>query len=395
MRRRGFLWAVIVASATLGSGQAEAGLLALDASGAFGPASTLGGIAFGADTPYSFRAVFDPAEDRNPTPGDGAGYFRHAVHDHDRGVRDLRGHPQRRPERRAARPDLPPGHQRRGVGHLPRRPLLPRCLLRGRPSVHPHAPTPTTFQGYLTTLAGFPYVVPLAGGEGELVVNDIGDTPRTASLVAPRPRALVAGPRRAGRAGPRRRTEAALQGLKLIELQKVHDDRQAREIPVPRMSNGRPRWPPAPGIVRFTRIYADCGFRRRRTTARPAIPSPERVAEAGSGTASARMLTLSTPFYKESRPPGRPGPCGLAHRPQGEDKLPVNPGTCPKVLRDGRRRFYNVLEVLARESGVRAEAPKEAGRPPRPVLRPGVHADNGFGLGNSMLHPPTRGLARC
>ena len=61
MRRREYLWAVIVASAALGSGRAEAGLLALEATGAFGPTSTLGGTAFGADTPYSFRAVFDPA----------------------------------------------------------------------------------------------------------------------------------------------------------------------------------------------------------------------------------------------------------------------------------------------------------------------------------------------
>src|SRR5262245_5068603 len=78
MRRREFLEAIIIALTTLGSGQAEASLLVLEATGAFGPTSTLGGIAFDADTLYSFRAVFDPAMDRNPTPGDGAGYFRAA-----------------------------------------------------------------------------------------------------------------------------------------------------------------------------------------------------------------------------------------------------------------------------------------------------------------------------
>src|SRR5262249_55070809 len=66
MRHLVFLWTVIVASVTLGSGQADAGLLALEATGALGPTSMLGGTAFGADTPYSFRALFDPTKDRNP-----------------------------------------------------------------------------------------------------------------------------------------------------------------------------------------------------------------------------------------------------------------------------------------------------------------------------------------
>jgi hypothetical protein len=62
------------------------------------------------------------------------------------------------------------------------------------PPFDPHAPTPADFLGYLRTLASFPYVIPLAGGAGELVINDVGDTPRTASLVAiavPEPTSLV------------------------------------------------------------------------------------------------------------------------------------------------------------------------------------------------------------
>ena len=50
MRRRDPLWPLVVAAA-LGPGRAEAGLLALEVTGAVGPASTLGGTAFGADTP--------------------------------------------------------------------------------------------------------------------------------------------------------------------------------------------------------------------------------------------------------------------------------------------------------------------------------------------------------
>ena len=53
-------------------------------------------------------------------------------------------------------------------------------------------PTAATLQGYLGTLSSFPYVVPLAGSAGELVINDVGNTQRTALLVAaPEPSSLV------------------------------------------------------------------------------------------------------------------------------------------------------------------------------------------------------------
>lgn len=40
----------------------------------------------------------------------------------------------------------------------------------------PAAPTPTTFRGYLGREASvFPYVIPLAGGAGDLAINDFGD----------------------------------------------------------------------------------------------------------------------------------------------------------------------------------------------------------------------------
>ena len=73
---RKFLWMLIVVLVALGSGQAEAVLLGLEATGAFGPSSTLGGAASGGETPSSFGTVFDPTKDRIPAPGDGAGYFR-------------------------------------------------------------------------------------------------------------------------------------------------------------------------------------------------------------------------------------------------------------------------------------------------------------------------------
>ena len=52
---------------------------------------------------------------------------------------------------------------------------------------NPSTPTPTTFLGFLGTLDSFdeaPYVIPLAGGAGNLAINDFGSAVPTASLVA-------------------------------------------------------------------------------------------------------------------------------------------------------------------------------------------------------------------
>lgn len=95
MRCRKFLGAVIVVLVTLGSAQAEASLLGLEATGAFGPSSTLGGTAFGADAAYSFGAILRPDEGSQPHAGRrGRVLPRFSVHDHNPGVRDIRGHPQ-------------------------------------------------------------------------------------------------------------------------------------------------------------------------------------------------------------------------------------------------------------------------------------------------------------
>jgi hypothetical protein len=193
MRRREFLWAAIVALATLGSGRAEGDLLALEATGAFGPTSTLGGTAFGAGTTYSFRAVFDPAKDRNPTPGDGAGYFLATQFTITiAGYGAFEGIPNDDLNVAFLDPTYHLGINAAGLVTSRGAPFFLDAYSSVAPPFDPHAPTPTTFLGYLTTLPGFPYVVPLAGGAGELVINDVGDTPRTASLVAvPEPSSLV------------------------------------------------------------------------------------------------------------------------------------------------------------------------------------------------------------
>lgn len=193
MRHRLLLCAAILVAATLGAGRVEATLLALEATGSFGPTSTLGGAAFGADTPYSFRAIFDSAEDRNPNPGDGAGYFRvtqftitidqhgsfEGIANDDLNVALLD-------------PTYHLGIHAAGLLTSLGEPFFLDTYSAVAPAFDPHAPTPATFLNYLTTLSSFPYVVPLAGGAGELVILDVGDAARTASVVAiPEPSLLT------------------------------------------------------------------------------------------------------------------------------------------------------------------------------------------------------------
>jgi hypothetical protein len=189
------MWAAVVVLATLGSGRAEGGLLALEATGAFGPTSALGGAAFGADTAYWFRAVFDPAQDRNPTPGDGAGYFlatRFTIAV--AGYGTFEGVPSDDLNVALLDPTYFLGINAAGLLTSRGEPFFLDAYSAVAPPFDPRAPTPATFLGYLTTLPGFPYVIPLAGGAGELVINDVGAAPRTASLVAvavPEPSAMI------------------------------------------------------------------------------------------------------------------------------------------------------------------------------------------------------------
>jgi hypothetical protein len=185
MECRKFLWTVIVVLVALGSGRADAALLGLEATGAFGPISTLGGTAFGADTPYSFNAIFDPAKDRNPTPGDGAGYFRATQFTITiRGYGTFVGIPNNDLNVALVNPTYHLGINAAGLVGSRGVPFSLDAYSSVIPPFDPHMPTPTAFRGYVKTLPGFPYVVPLAGGVGELIISDVGNTPRTAALVA-------------------------------------------------------------------------------------------------------------------------------------------------------------------------------------------------------------------
>jgi hypothetical protein len=192
MRRREFLLAVAVgAVAALGSNRAEAGLLALDVTGSFGPTSTLGGSPFGVDTPYSFRAVFDPMDNVNPTPG--AGYFRPTQFTIEiAGHGTLTGIPNVDLNVVVLDPSYHLGVYAAGLVTSAEDPFFLDTYSTVVRPFNPEVPTPTSFSGYLGTLAGAPYVITLPGGAGDLVIKDFGDAVPTASLLAvPEPSSLV------------------------------------------------------------------------------------------------------------------------------------------------------------------------------------------------------------
>ena len=199
---------VIVSLVTLGSGHAEAGLLSLEAIGAFGPTSTLGATAFGADTPYSFGAVFDSTKDRTPMSGDGAGYFRATQFTITiDGYGTFEGIPNDDLNVALLDPTYHLGLNAAGLLTSHGEPFFLDAYSAVAPPFDPHAPTPVTFLGYLGTLSGFPYVVSLAGGTGELVINERRRHPAD-SIPRRRSRGLVASLGGTGRAGPLRSAPA-------------------------------------------------------------------------------------------------------------------------------------------------------------------------------------------
>jgi hypothetical protein len=146
----------------------------------------LQGTAFGVDTPFTFHAVFDAMN--NVFPLQGGGFFpvtSFAI--------TIAGHGTF-----AAIPNIDlnavvldpsyasiPGVYAAGlIDHTATSFFLHEYSAASPPFSAP-TPIPTAFQGYLGTLSGVPpYVIPLAGGAGDLAINDFGAAAPTASLVA-------------------------------------------------------------------------------------------------------------------------------------------------------------------------------------------------------------------
>lgn len=170
-----------------------ASTLALDVTGQFGPNTTLNGTVLGANTPFSFHAVFDPADDVNPTLG--AGYFRPTTF-----TLDIAGHgtfagvPNVDLNVVVLDPTYHLGVFAAGLVTSAGTPFFLHTYAAVSTPFQPATPTPTSFVNFLQTLDSFdeaPYVIPLTGG-GSLAIHDFGPTPPTAALIAvPEPAAVV------------------------------------------------------------------------------------------------------------------------------------------------------------------------------------------------------------
>ncbi|MFO0897337.1 MAG: hypothetical protein U0836_07925 [Pirellulales bacterium] len=175
-------WAAVWIAANCADARAD--LLALVATGSFGPTSTLDGVPFGDDTPYSFRAVFDADHDRNPKAGEGAGYFLVTEFSISiAGHGDFAGIPNNDLNVALLDPSYHLHINAAGLLTVLGDPFLLDSYGAVDPAFDPHMPTPATFENYLTTLSGGAYVIPLSGG-GELAIKDAGSRPRTAQLVS-------------------------------------------------------------------------------------------------------------------------------------------------------------------------------------------------------------------
>jgi hypothetical protein len=185
MTRRYFLFAILLYLATAASFTVYAGDLSLNITGAFGPATTLGGVPLGADTPFTFRAVFDPTQELFHT--DHVGIFavtQFAITIN--GNRTFTGIPNENLNIAISDPHYPPvPAYSAGLVDLTATSFFLDKYSTVTLPFDPHMPTPTTFLNFLDRVPGaFPYIIPLAGGAGELAINDFGNSAPSASLVA-------------------------------------------------------------------------------------------------------------------------------------------------------------------------------------------------------------------
>ncbi len=175
---------------TLASGSVGASTLTLNFSGVFDPTTTLGGTALGADTSFSYNAIFDtttgiPVATGNemfPTVATvniaGFGTFTSAPGD-----------------------DLYVGLSDPSSGNNYYETVLSNhavtstfgsAYTTATPPITAADPIPTTFSGFFVSGGKLPFTITLAGGAGDLVVNGLTAAPTTASLTAvPEPSTLT------------------------------------------------------------------------------------------------------------------------------------------------------------------------------------------------------------
>jgi hypothetical protein len=183
MVRLRYVCSVLCAVLTLilGASQAHASPLILNYSGVFGPTSTLGGNAFGADTPFTFQATFDSTPDQTFVGG-AVAVFDALV------TFDIAGFGIFTSDPTADVNVLLQDDRISdfGAGLVTTVADPPGSLVgvfaTATPPFLAGTPTPTVLTGFLGSGSpAFPFTIALSGGAGDLVINDLASLGETAT----------------------------------------------------------------------------------------------------------------------------------------------------------------------------------------------------------------------
>jgi hypothetical protein len=214
----------VVFIAAIAASQAQAGTLTENFSGSFGPTTTLGGVALGTDTAFTFHAAFDTTT--GISFGQGIELFPVTSFTIDiAGQGTFTGIPNADLNVALIDPTFGAFGNAYAVG------IFDHTLDFGfegifstaTPGFSVTAPTPSVFSGFERSISGPNYNIPLVGVTGGLVFNGLGSAIPTVSLTGsvPEPSSLVLGSLAAlGGLGVRaRRRRAKLPvGAKTAEL---------------------------------------------------------------------------------------------------------------------------------------------------------------------------------
>jgi hypothetical protein len=180
---------LVALSIPLAAGQAAAAPFVLTWSGEFSGDSTVGGVEFGTPTAFSFQATFD--SDGDLQPDDQIGIFNTVLTFQIAGVGTFTS---------GAASEVVVVLEDSVTNGLFAAGLVTPTADRGwigvfdtaTPLFDADTPTPSVLTDFLQAVDGLPFVIPLSGGAGDLVINGIVSLGETATITAvPEPTTIL------------------------------------------------------------------------------------------------------------------------------------------------------------------------------------------------------------
>jgi len=181
---------MVIMALVLPAAPATADILTLHWCGTFGPTSTLGGVSFGAPTPFTFQATFDSTTD---TAGAGLGVFDTVVTFSILGFGTFTSDPAGDVGVRLVDPSFPGGTYGAGLANTSTFAGFAGSFNTATPPFDADAPVPSVLTDFTGPEGNLPLTIPLMGGAGDLVINNIDSFRETAQITAavPAPGALA------------------------------------------------------------------------------------------------------------------------------------------------------------------------------------------------------------